>query len=185
MADKNIKKITIKKSDLPPVIGNDVQLDYNLRYRVISEDQNRFSYWSPISTLSVSGTGSETGWDPNNPLTSSIPNTIIITKSSHQIELTWTMPALLITNPTEEQKIIQQQQASIPGFDVYVQWRTAGVDGEWVWLRQTTTSRFGMAYQPKVGSTGPDYARFAVQKITQIKERFNAATYLVTDWKSL
>ena len=42
-----------------------------------------------------------------------------------------------------------------------------------------------MTYPEKVGPVGPDYARFAVQKITQLKQRFNAATYLVTDWESL
>jgi hypothetical protein len=43
MADQGIKKVVIKKSDLPPV-GPDN--DYTLRYRLISEDRNRISHWS-------------------------------------------------------------------------------------------------------------------------------------------
>jgi hypothetical protein len=46
MADANIKKITVKRSSLPP-IDHDSQ-KYNIRYRVISEDKNRSSHWSSI-----------------------------------------------------------------------------------------------------------------------------------------
>jgi hypothetical protein len=46
MADANIKKVTIKKSLLPP-IDYDTQ-KYNIRYRIISEDKNRASHWSSI-----------------------------------------------------------------------------------------------------------------------------------------
>jgi hypothetical protein len=43
MADANIKKVTIKKSSLPP-IDHDSQ-KYNIRYRIVSEDKNRNSHW--------------------------------------------------------------------------------------------------------------------------------------------
>lgn len=46
MADANIKKLRVLKSSLPPV-DHDTE-KYNLRYRVISEDRNRTSHWSPI-----------------------------------------------------------------------------------------------------------------------------------------
>jgi hypothetical protein len=46
MADANIKKTRILKSALPPVDYD--TLKYNTRYRVISEDRNRTSHWSPI-----------------------------------------------------------------------------------------------------------------------------------------
>jgi uncharacterized protein (DUF2141 family) len=46
MADANIKKTRILKSALPP-IDHDT-LKYNTRYRIISEDRNRTSHWSPI-----------------------------------------------------------------------------------------------------------------------------------------
>ena len=46
MADANIKRLRILKSSLPPV-DHDTE-KYNLRYRVISEDKNRTSHWSPI-----------------------------------------------------------------------------------------------------------------------------------------
>ena len=46
MADANIKKTRILKSSLPPIDFD--TLRYNTRYRVISEDKNRTSHWSPI-----------------------------------------------------------------------------------------------------------------------------------------
>jgi len=46
MADPNIKKITVKRSSLPPVDYDSQK--YNIRYRVISEDKNRSSHWSSI-----------------------------------------------------------------------------------------------------------------------------------------
>lgn len=51
MADANIKKVTIAKSDLPSIIGTD--FTYNVRYRVLSEDKNRSSHWSQIYNLSA------------------------------------------------------------------------------------------------------------------------------------
>jgi uncharacterized protein (DUF2141 family) len=46
MADSNIKKLRIPKASLPPIDYD--TLKYNTRYRIISEDRNRTSHWSPI-----------------------------------------------------------------------------------------------------------------------------------------
>ena len=45
MADSNIKKIVIKQSDLPPINSNEEK--YVVRFRILSEDRNRTSHWSP------------------------------------------------------------------------------------------------------------------------------------------
>jgi hypothetical protein len=44
------KKVTIEKKDLPPLSPDG---EYLIRYRVISEDKNRKSSWSPIYSLSA------------------------------------------------------------------------------------------------------------------------------------
>lgn len=49
MVDSGIKKIRIKQEDLP-AIKVDAE-GYVLRYRVLSEDKNRTSHWSPIETI--------------------------------------------------------------------------------------------------------------------------------------
>ena len=65
MADANIKKTRILKSTLPAIDSD--TLKYNTRYRVISEDRNRTSHWSPIynsdgvDLVVTSGAVSKTG----------------------------------------------------------------------------------------------------------------------------
>jgi hypothetical protein len=44
----SVKKVTITKKELPPLTPNG---EYLIRYRIISEDKNRTSHWSPIYTL--------------------------------------------------------------------------------------------------------------------------------------
>jgi hypothetical protein len=46
----SVKKITIEKKDLVPLSPDG---KYLLRYRIISEDKNRTSHWSPIYSLDV------------------------------------------------------------------------------------------------------------------------------------
>ena len=44
----SVKKVTIEKKDFPPLSPNG---EYLLRYRIISEDKNRTSHWSPVYKL--------------------------------------------------------------------------------------------------------------------------------------
>lgn len=50
MADIGIKQIRISKEELPPV---DSDNSYTLRYRIISEDKNRVSHFSPMTSISA------------------------------------------------------------------------------------------------------------------------------------
>ena len=45
MADSGIKKSIVPLADLPPI--NPFLEGYELRYRIVSEDKNRTSHWSP------------------------------------------------------------------------------------------------------------------------------------------
>jgi hypothetical protein len=49
MADSGIKKAIIKKSLLPAIDSDSI--GYIFRYRVISEDKNRTSQWSPVNII--------------------------------------------------------------------------------------------------------------------------------------
>jgi hypothetical protein len=49
MADKGIKKVIIKKQSLPAIAFDN--LSYIFKYRIISEDKNRTSQWSPINLV--------------------------------------------------------------------------------------------------------------------------------------
>ena len=48
------QKVILPKDDLPPVSKlSDGTYGYIVRYRIISEDQNRYSHWSPIRELAM------------------------------------------------------------------------------------------------------------------------------------
>jgi len=49
VADSSVKKVIIKKEDLPSFNG--LTQSYSVRYRVVSEDKNRTSHWSPYYSL--------------------------------------------------------------------------------------------------------------------------------------
>lgn len=49
MADSPIKKVVVKKEDLPAFNG--LTQAYTVRYRVVSEDKNRTSHWSPYYSV--------------------------------------------------------------------------------------------------------------------------------------
>jgi len=49
MADSGIKKAIIKKALLPAIDSENI--GYIFRYRVVSEDKNRTSQWSPINIV--------------------------------------------------------------------------------------------------------------------------------------
>ena len=49
MADASIKKAIIKKALLPAIDSENI--GYVFRYRIISEDKNRTSQWSPINLV--------------------------------------------------------------------------------------------------------------------------------------
>ena len=49
MADAGIKKVIIRKASLPALDHDKV--GYVFRYRIVSEDKNRTSQWSPINLV--------------------------------------------------------------------------------------------------------------------------------------
>jgi hypothetical protein len=75
MADSRIKKVIINKASLPALNG-DLE-KYVVRYRVISEDRNRISHWSPQFYISP------------NPLIPGSATTAIIVKVDNSIVVTW------------------------------------------------------------------------------------------------
>lgn len=182
MPDKNIKKNIILKKDLPSLIGDNTTLNYEIRYRVISEDKNRISHWSPINILEAQNTTSETGFDPNDPVGTSIPYQVDIDKSGHVAQIVWTMPSLLILNPTDAEKKIQAEQSAISEFDVYVSWKVAGNWTDWTWGGVASGRKYFLSYSPTTTATD---IRFRVQKVTLLKEPFDAATYLISSGDDL
>lgn len=52
MADAGIKNVVIPATDLPAVTGDN---QYIVRYRIVTDDRNRNSHWSPMYSVTSTG----------------------------------------------------------------------------------------------------------------------------------
>lgn len=74
MADAGIKKVIVQKKNLPSISG--INNKYIVRYRIVSEDKNRTSHWSPQYKVGA-------------PLISTINHSIAVDAISNVIRLVW------------------------------------------------------------------------------------------------
>jgi len=77
----SVKKVTITKKELPPLTPNG---EYLIRYRIISEDKNRTSHWSPIYTLDATKV-----WDGTKYVSLIRPVTSTINVNPTSIVINW------------------------------------------------------------------------------------------------
>lgn len=110
MVDPVIKRVTIKQENLPPI---DVHENgYTLRYRVVSEDKNRTSHWSPTSII-----------QPNYTY---VPGSISFNKAGDIASLAWDSVSIQI-NGNEIRKALE--------FDIWLQWHRDD-DGDWIYKQR-------------------------------------------------
>lgn len=140
---------------------------YLYRYRVISEDRNQVSHWTPIQSVKVS------------PITQLTTDQYAIKKDAteNDIDVIWTTPEYLVG----------------VNFDIYVRWAanddyvdelsTNGlVAYPWRFLASVSASSYGIIIPPTIknGITGldvaPQKALIAVQVPTFPKKRVDNAT---------
>jgi hypothetical protein len=158
MSNPIVKKVTIKKQDLPALNG--VSQNYLVRYRIVSEDRNRTSHWSPRYKVNVEpeidreriidGVLTPEPW---------IPHSVVASENKQIINVVWTSPANLKSD-----------------FDLYVKWGT----DNFKYIASIQTS----SYTIQVPS-GYSAAEFALQVATFPKERFTKATLFESDPVSL
>jgi hypothetical protein len=153
VSDITVKKVIIKKQDLPAFNG-ELQ-SYLVRYRIVSEDRNRTSHWSPRYKVNVEPEINRETVPPE----SWIPHSVVPSENKQIINIVWTPPANLK-----------------PDFDLYVKW---GAD-DFKYLASIQTS----SYTVKT-LTGYSTVKFALQVPTFPKQRFIKATLFESDPVSL
>lgn len=105
MADVGIKKAIVLNEDLP-IINFNVG-GYGVRYRIVSEDRNRTSHWSPIYRLEVTYTY--------------VPGQIKISKTGDIVQVIWDKADIFNgANPI----------GKIRDYDVWIKWGKHGA-GDW------------------------------------------------------
>jgi hypothetical protein len=105
MADSRVKKVVIENSDLPPVDSNG---EYFLRYRIVSEDRNRTSHWSPVYNI-----------DPAYELDP--VGALVVEKNQNHVLIIWN-PA----NIKKDESLIKK----IKEYDVWLKWHRSD-SGDW------------------------------------------------------
>jgi len=86
-----IKKVVVAQNEIPPT--GKVTGKFFVRYRIISEDKNRTSHWSPSYLLETTPLGE-------------VPHTVSPIAESNSVKTFWTPPGTL----------------GLSLFDVYVRW---------------------------------------------------------------
>ena len=99
------KKLVIPRSSLPDI--NAITGKYEVRFRLTTEDRNRFSYWSPIFSV-----------DPGFTYQS---GNIDIAKTSNHVNIIW--DAVKILKDSE-------QVATAEIYDIWLRWGKT-YDGDW------------------------------------------------------
>jgi hypothetical protein len=99
----SVKQVVLSKEDFPPLSPDG---EYLLKYRIVSEDKNRSSHWSPIYKLDVTNV-----WDPERSefvnLIEPVAADVSITGSSNTVSVTW------------EKSNLQQKYDIFVSFGVY------------------------------------------------------------------
>lgn len=105
-------KYVIKKEDLPPISAESPS--YAVRFRLVTENRNRFSSWSPIYNIFpnfVYQTGS-----------------IDASKSGGQVSVVWS-PVSILKNGIEVGKLTE--------YDIWVNWyKHSNASGDWIYQQR-------------------------------------------------
>jgi hypothetical protein len=130
MADEVIKKIKITQDTLPTI--NSITGKYDIRYRVISEDKNRTSHWSPIINL-----------DPQYTYVSG--NIDIV--SSGITTVAWDTVTI---------KVGAQTIRQAKDYDVWVKWSKAPGNGDWNYVQRVSGNSISLVHPSTFYINGVD-----------------------------
>jgi hypothetical protein len=139
MVDEVIKKIKIEQENLPTISSSTEK--YDVRYRVVSEDKNRSSHWSPIVTI-----------DPQYVYVSG--NISIV--SSGITTVAWDTVTVKIGS-----QIIRQAK----DYDVWVKWSRAAGNGDFNYVQRISGNSINLVHPTTFYINGVDQTQ-APNRIT-------------------
>lgn len=130
MTNEIIKKVRVLQQDLPTI--NSITEKYDVRYRIVSEDKNRVSHWSPTITL--------------NPQYTYVAGNISIV-SSGITTVVWDSVTIKIGNQT-----IRQAK----DYDVWVKWSKAAGTGDWNYAQRISGNSISLVHPTTFYINGVD-----------------------------
>jgi hypothetical protein len=109
------KRIVIPRDRLPEI--NSFTKSYAVRFRLITEDRNKLSYWSPIFSI------------PSNLLYDFNSNNISIVRDGSRYTVSW--EAVVIKTETNILETLRE-------YDLWVQWSKGEFNAEWIYRERIT-----------------------------------------------
>lgn len=155
-----LKRVIVQKSSLPPIAS--ITGNYKVRYRIVSDDLNRVSSWSPIHNISVDAISNTAEYD--------------IQVSSNTITAIWnSIPGI-----------------SISLFDIYVRWigPTSGEEDPeltypWSYITSIGTTSYSIIKPSSIQTSGgpvtPTHFQISVQVPSYKKERSLEASLFTSE----
>lgn len=140
MADAGIKKATLLYGQLPFVRYDENNLFYDLRYRIISEDKNRASFWSPVKRVIVPSTT-----EADLPYTTEARievHSVNVDAGRKSITATWTFPQEESEFNLDPAKAELERRFSLTTqFDIFIRWSANNTGNSWAdWKYETRIS---------------------------------------------
>ena len=149
MAGKGgLQKTVVPLSTLPPLTIIDSKLGYYTRYRVISDDRNRTSQWSPVYAV----TNNFDFRRPIDPATgnevsqSSIFYNTVSSGGARIITLSWEPVSAYINNNFIVRAL---------GYDIWVKWYSNSHDGDWFYQQRITQTSISLTRPTAFVLTNP------------------------------
>jgi hypothetical protein len=130
MESEIIKKVKVEQDNLPTI--NSSTEKYDIRYRIVSEDKNRTSHWSPIVTL-----------DPEYIY---VPGNITIV-SSGITTVAWDTVTIKIGT-----QVIRQAK----DYDVWVKWSRAAGNGDYNYVQRISGNSINLVHPTTFYINGVD-----------------------------
>lgn len=137
------KKIKIEKENFPEV--NIYTRKFDIRYRISSEDRNRYSYWSPIFSISP-----EVIFERG---TREIPGYLTLEKlGSDFVTATWDSVSLYKVVDGEFRNI-----GELPHYDVWIRWAGSGgaTPSDWIYKQRISSTSFNIPIPATYPYTDP------------------------------
>jgi hypothetical protein len=170
-----IKKVIIKNKTLPPVTFDNNSLFYSVRYRVISEDKNRVSQWSPTYKLQAPTTTSA-GLPYDGEVSPQRFHINTVGNNPKTITAVWSFK-IQSDNPSELEKIFSETTS----FDVWVRWNPNNAPDNvnwtaWEYKATVSTNSFALL---KTTTGDPKQVQIAVQIPTNKKVKDDRLTLFI------
>jgi hypothetical protein len=122
-----LQKATIPLESLPPIkVIDSSRIGYYTRYRIVSEDRNKTSHWSPVYLLTVPYKFRRPG---NSPL--ELDNFLVEKVSSGIVDIAWE-PVEVWNGNNFIRKAIS--------YDIWLRWSKNGSNGDWLYQERASNT---------------------------------------------